>query len=106
MKLSIRILIAVGGLVAAVSTPLALAESGSDHLFNAEVAQVQQRIAMRNQLDDDLVQSQLALGYSVPEALDPQTKTMQARADDSAFSRAMRNLQRTMVMYAMADVEH
>ena len=103
MKLSIRILIAVGTLVAAVSTPLVQAESGSDLLFNAEVAHVQKRIALRNQLDDDLVQSQLALGYSVPESLDPQSKTMQARADDDAFTTAMRHLQRTMVMYASAD---
>lgn len=103
MKSSLRILIAVGGLVAAVAAPLAQAESGSDYLFNAEVAHVQKRIALRNQLDDDLIQSQLALGYSVPEALDPQTKTMQARADDDAFTTAMRHLQRTMVMYAMAD---
>ena len=104
MKSSIRILIAVGGLVAAVSTPLVQADTGSDW-FNSEVTQVQQRVAASNQLDDDLIQSQLALGYSVPEALDPQTKTMQARADDSAFSRAMRHLQRTIVMFAMADEE-
>jgi hypothetical protein len=103
MKLSLRILITVGGLVAAISTPLVQAESGSDSLFNAEVAQVQHRVALRNQLDDDLVQSQLALGYSVPESLDPQSKTMQARADGDAFTTAMRHLQRTMVMYAAAD---
>ncbi len=67
---------------------------------------MQHSVATRNQLDDDMVQSQLALGYSVPEALNPQSKTMQARADDGAFSRAMRILQRTMVMFATADEEH
>jgi hypothetical protein len=101
MKLSIRILTATGALVAAGLTPLAQADTGSDW-FDAEVAQVQQRVSMRNQLEDDLVQSQLALGYSVPEALAPQSKTMLARADDNAFDRAMGNLHRTMVMYAMA----
>jgi hypothetical protein len=99
MKLSTQILIAVGGIVAAVSTPLALADTGSD-MFNAEVALMQQSISMRNQLSDDLIHSQLALGYSVPEMLDPLNQTMQARADGDAFSRAMQNLQRTMVMYA------
>lgn len=99
MKLSTGILIAIGGLVAAISTPLVLADTGSDW-FNAEVARVQQRIELRNQLDDDLVQSQLALGYSVPESLDPQSKTMQARADDDAFSAAMKQLSGTMRMFA------
>ena len=102
MKLSLRILIAAGGLVAAVSAPLVQADTGSDW-FNAEVAHVQHRIGARNQLDDDLRQSQLALGYSVPEALDPQSKTMQARSDDNAFDTVIRHLQRTMVMYAMVD---
>ena len=99
MKLSLRILIAVGGLVAAVSTPLVQADIGSDW-FNDEVTHLQHRISARNQLDDDLIQSQLALGYSVPEALDPQSKTMQARADDDAFTTAMKHLRRTMVMHA------
>lgn len=102
MKLSLRILIAAGGLVAAVAAPLAQADTGSDW-FNAEVAYVQHRIGARNQLDDDLLQSQLALGYSVPEALDPQTKTMQARSDDNAFDTVIKHLQRTMVMYTMVD---
>jgi hypothetical protein len=61
---------------------------------------MQQSISLRNQLADDLIQSQLALGYSVPEMLDPQSQTMQARADGDAFGRAMQNLRRTMVMYA------
>lgn len=102
MKLSIRIFIAAGGLVAAVSTPLAQADTGSDW-FNTEVAQVQYRIASRNQLDDDLVQSQVALGYGVPESLHPQSKTMLARSDDNAFDTVIKHLQRTMVMYASAD---
>ena len=98
MKLSTG-LIAVGGIVAAVSTPLALADTGSD-MFNAEVALVQQTVQLRNQLANDLVQSQLALGYAVPESLDAQMQILQAQADGDAFGRAMRNLQRSMVMYA------
>lgn len=104
MKLSIGILTAVGGLVAAVSTTLVYADTGSDR-FNAEVAQVQHRIQSRNQLDDDVIQAKLALGYSVPETLNAESKTMQARADDNAFSRAMENLHRTMVMYASVEQE-
>jgi hypothetical protein len=77
----------------------ALADTGSD-LFDADVALVQRSVYLRNQLADDLVQSQLALGYGVAEILDPQSQTMQARADGDAFGRAMRNLQRSMVMYA------
>ncbi len=102
MKLSAQILVAVGGLLAAVSTPLAQADTGSNW-FNAEVAQVQLRIDLRNQLDDDLVRSQLTLGYSVPESLNPDSKSMQARADDDAFGAAMRQLHSTMRMYAVVD---
>jgi hypothetical protein len=98
LKISTRVLIA-GGLVAAVATPLALADTGSD-LFNAEVAQVQQTVLLRNQLADDLVQSQLALGYSVPESLESQTMIMQTQANGDAFGRAMQNLHRSMLMYA------
>ena len=102
VKLSIRILIAAGGLVAAASTPLVQADSGSDR-FDAEVAQVQHRIASRNQLDDDLVLSQVALGYAVPESLHPQSKTMLARSDDTAFDTVLKHLQGTMEMYAGVD---
>jgi hypothetical protein len=41
VNLAIRILIAVGGIVAAVSRPVVQADADSE-LFNAEVAQVQQ----------------------------------------------------------------
>ena len=105
MKSSFQLLCMVGGLVAAVSSPLARADTGSDW-FDAQVAQVQQRLTLRNLLEDDLVRSQLALGYSVPEVLGPQGKTMQARADDNAFERAMTNLQRSLMIYATADVAH
>ncbi len=95
MNSSMRILIAAGALLGAASIPWVQADTGSDQ-FDAEVAQVQQRIAARNQLDDDLVLSQVALGYAVPESLHPQSKTMLARSDDDAFDTVLKYLQGTM----------
>jgi hypothetical protein len=102
MKFSMRILIAGGALLAAASTPLVQADTGSDW-FDAEVAQVQHRVASRNQLDDDLVLSQIALGYAVPESLHPQSQTMLARSNDDAFDTVLKYLQGTMEMYAAVD---
>jgi hypothetical protein len=101
MKSLNRMFLGLCVLATAGWTPVALADSGSD-MFNAEVAQVQQQIMIRNQLADDLVRSQLALGYSVPEVLG-QSRTMYAEADDDAFTRAMNNLHKTMSMYALLD---
>ena len=94
---------AVGFVVglAVATAPLALADTGSDW-FNAKVAQLQENIRLRNQLEDDLVRSQLALGYTVPESLNSQSKSILARADDSAFDREIENLQRTIMMFAAA----
>jgi hypothetical protein len=102
MKSSSQILIVAGALLAVASTPLVQADTGSDW-FDAEVTAVQHRIASRNQLDDDLVLSQVALGYAVPESLHPQSKTMLARSDDNAFDTVLKYLQGTMEMYAAVD---
>lgn len=67
------------------------------------VDRLQMQIKLRHQLADDLLQSQLALGYSVPEVLEKQDRTMLAKADDDAFGRAMSNLHMTMSMFAMAN---
>lgn len=61
---------------------------------------MQHRVALRNQLDDDLVLSQIALGYAVPESLHPQSKTMLARSNDDAFDTVLKYLQGMMEMYA------
>ncbi len=102
MNFSSRILIGIGGIVAAISTSIVLADTGSD-FFNGEVALVQQNINMRNQLADDLVQSQLALGYSIPEIINAQNQPRIVRADGDAFGRAMEVLHRTVKMYAVIE---
>jgi hypothetical protein len=67
---------------------LALADAGSDRL-DYQVAQLQQQIGARQQLADDLLHDELALGYSVPEIVVRQNLTMVAKADDDAFTRSM-----------------
>jgi hypothetical protein len=102
MKSLIRILLGLCVLATAGWMPAALADTGSD-MFNAEVAHLNQQINIRNQLADDLIQSQLALGYSVPEVIGQQGRTMFAKADDDAFTHAMNNLHKTLTMYALLD---
>jgi len=104
MKLFTRILLPLCAVAALGSTPLALADTASSgDTLNAQVAQLQQQIKLRHELDEDLIQSQLALGYSVPEVLERSGRTMLAKADDDAFTRAMNNLHLTMTMFALAD---
>lgn len=102
MKLFTRILCYVCTVAALGWTPSVLADTASDTL-NAQVAQLQQLIRTRHQVDADQIQSQLALGYSIPEVLDNKVRTMFAKADDDAFTRAMNNLHMTMSMYAALD---
>ena len=102
MKLFTRLLPGLCAVAIAGWAPAALADTGSERL-DAQVAQLQQQISMRYQLAEDLVQSQLALGYSVPEIAGQQSRTMFAKADDDAFTRAMNNLHKTLSMYAMLD---
>lgn len=99
MKLSTKLLIGIGCIAATFSTTVVQADTGSDLLFNTKIAQLQHEIGMRNQLDDELIKFRLARGYSSPEALDPQVKTMLARADDDAFTHEMHNLHQTMKLY-------
>jgi hypothetical protein len=105
MKLLTRILLPLCAVAALGTTPSALADTppSSGDSLNAQLAQLQQQIKLRHQLDDDLIQSQLALGYSVPEVLESSGRTMLAKADDDAFTRAMNNLHLTMTMFAVAD---
>jgi hypothetical protein len=81
---------------------LALADAGSDRL-DYQVAQLQQQIGARQQLADDLLHDELALGYSVPEIVVRQNLTMVAKADDDAFTRSMNHLSKTITMFALAD---
>ncbi|MEO6353271.1 MAG: hypothetical protein ABIO19_09580 [Burkholderiaceae bacterium] len=101
MKLPAKLLIGLGFMTAVLSTPFVQADTGSDLLFNAKIAQLQCEIRVRNKLADELVQFQLAHGYSAntSEALARQGKTMLARADDDAFTNEMKNLQRTLKLY-------
>lgn len=95
-----------GAYVAAVSlagfSAAARADTGSERL-DAQVAQLQQQIGARHQLEADLIRNELAMGYSVPEINATQGDTMQAKADDDAFTLAMVHLQKTMTMFAMLD---
>lgn len=102
MKLFTRILFYMCAVAALGWTPSVLADAAGEKL-DSIVAQLQQEIRARHQLAEDLVQSQLALGYSVPEVLDKQGSTLLAKADDDAFSRAMNNLHMTLAMYAKMD---
>lgn len=89
--------------MAGFSAPaLADTDTGSQRL-DAQVAQLQQQIGARHQLEADLVRNELALGYSVPEINAAQADTMQAKADDDAFTLAMVHLQKTMTLFAMLD---
>lgn len=80
----------------------AFADTGSAQL-DAQVAQLQQQIAERHQLADDLLRNELALGYSVPEISVLQSSSMVAKADDDAFSLAMNHLHKTMSLMAMLE---
>ncbi|MEO8119288.1 MAG: hypothetical protein ABI606_08195 [Rhodoferax sp.] len=102
MKLFTRILLGTCAVAALGWTPSVLADAAGEKL-DGIVAQLQQQIRLRHQLAEDLVQSQLALGYSVPEVLDKQGQNLFAKADDDAFTRAMNNLHMTLSMYAKLD---
>jgi hypothetical protein len=104
MKLFTRILFSLCAATALAWAPSVLADAASSgDTLNVQVAQLQQQIRLREQLSEDLIQSQLALGYSVPEALDKEGRTMFATADGDAFTRAMNNLHMTLTMFAMLE---
>lgn len=86
----------------ACCSTVAFADIGSEQL-DAQVAQLQQQIAQRHQLADDLVRNELALGYSVPGISIMQSNTMVAKADDDAFTLAMNHLHKTMTLLAMLE---
>jgi hypothetical protein len=81
---------------------LALADTGSEQL-DFQVAQLQQQIGARQQLSEDLLNDELALGYSVPEIVSRQDETMVAKANDDAFTQAMIHLRKTITMFALLD---
>lgn len=101
MKLHTKLLIGLGCVIATLSTPLVQAQTASDLLFNAKIAQLQCEIRVRNQLADELIQFQLAHGYSTntSEELGRKGKTMLSRANDDAFTKEMKNLERTLQLY-------
>jgi hypothetical protein len=92
----------LGALTVACCSCAAFADIGSEKL-EAQVAQLQQQLAARHQLADDLLKDALALGYSVPEIAVSQNATMVAKADDDAFTLALKHLQKTLLMFAMLD---
>ena len=123
MKSFTKLLIGLG-CITALSTPLVQAETapvqaktapvqaktapvqaptGSDLLFNAKLAQLQCEIRVRNQLADELIQYQLARGYSTStsEELGRKGKAMLSRADNDAFAKEMENLRRTIELYEL-----
>jgi hypothetical protein len=83
-------------------SPLAFADTGSERL-DGQIAQLQQQIGARQQLADDLLKDELAMGYSVPEISINQNASMVAKADDDAFTLAMNHLHKTITMFALAD---
>lgn len=80
----------------------AFADTGSEKL-DAQLAQLQQQIGLRQQLADALRYDELALGYSVPEITINQNSSMVAKADDDAFTLAMVHLHKTISMFAMLE---
>lgn len=88
--------------VAVLSTPLALADSGSDWL-NKQMQTLQQQVGMRNAVAAAVERFQLINGYRVPEQL-------VARADDDAFKHELALLNKAIGLQdptplAMADAE-
>lgn len=109
MKSLAKLLLGLG-CIAALSTPSvqaqtasAPAETASDLLFNVKIAQLQCEIRVRNQLADELIQYQLARGYSTStsEELGQKGKTMLSRSDDDAFAKEMANLRKMIELYEL-----